>query len=141
MTLPFDSSNRFQHKQLLVFMMITAVFCGCFNSFREIVKERSSGASGWSTADHPYVLSKLMLQSVFLVIGYFAAADRVGDRGHPGNFILHYMLLLRRWRAALGLVISALVNFRRRRSASIVVMIMQIIFGMTSPHSKALMCS
>ncbi|MBI2923244.1 MAG: FHA domain-containing protein [Planctomycetes bacterium] len=148
MTLPFDSANPLHHRQLLVFMMVTAVFCGCFNSFREIVKEKAifRRERMVNLQIIPYVLSKLILQSVFLVVGCFMLLSIVSViEDIQGNFILHYMLLLFASVAscALGLVISALVNSSEKAiGLVIVVMIMQIIFsgGMTalSGISKAL---
>lgn len=135
MTLPFDSANRFHHKQLLVFMMITAVFCGCFNSFREIVKEKAiyKRERMVNLQIVPYLLSKLVLQSVFLVVSMFLLAAIVCVfETIKGPFVFHYMLLLPASIAAcaLGLLISALVNSSEKAiGVVIVVMIMQIIFS------------
>lgn len=135
MTLPFDSANRFHHKQLLVFMMITAVFCGCFNSFREIVKERAiyKRERMVNLQIVPYLLSKLLLQSVFLVVSTFLLAAIVCTiETIRGPFVFHYLLLLPAAIAAcaLGLTISALVNSSEKAiGVVIVVMIMQIIFS------------
>ena len=135
MTLPFDSSNWFHHKNILVFMMITSVFCGCFNTFREIVKEKAiyKRERMVNLQILPYVFSKLLLQSVFLVFSCFLLAVIVcGIETISGYFVVHYMLLLMAAVAAsaLGLVISALVNSSEKAiGVVIVVMIMQIIFS------------
>ncbi len=135
MTLPFDSENRYQHKQLLVFMMITAVFCGCFNAFREIVKEKPiyKRERMVNLQIFPYILSKLLLQGVFLTVSMFLLALIVSVlESIRGPFLFHYALLLGASIAAcaLGLVISALVNSSEKAiGVVIVIMIMQIIFS------------
>ncbi|MBI2898901.1 MAG: FHA domain-containing protein [Planctomycetes bacterium] len=137
MTLPFDAANELQHRNILLFMTVTAVFCGTFNSFREIVKERAiyKRERMVNLQIVPYILSKLVLLSAFFVVEVFlllCVVEVFEGFDVKGNFLLHYFALLLTAIAAagLGLIISALVNSQEKAiGLLIIVIIPQIVFS------------
>lgn len=135
MTLPFDSKNPLHHRNLVLFMTVTAVFCGTFNSFREIVKEKAifKRERMVNLQLVPYVLSKLVLQAGFMVLACFMLLTVVSIfEDIRGSFLLHYFSLLGTAVAscALGLIISSIVNSEVKAiGLLIIVIIPQIIFS------------
>ncbi len=140
MTLPFDASapgpkGDIHHRNLLLFMTVTAVFCGTFNSFREIVKEKAiyKRERMVNLQLLPYVLSKMVLLSGFFVLECFLLLTSVCIfEDIKGNFLLHYFSLLGTAiaSAGLGLIISSIVSSQEKAiGLLIIVVIPQIIFS------------
>ncbi len=134
-TVPLDSASRDDQFKLLFFLTITAIFCGCFNSFREIVKERAiyNRERMVNLGILPYVLSKLILHATVLLVEcglLLLAVVAFEDVG--GRLPFQYLLL---WTAAvascaLGLLVSSLVRTSEKAVGLLILAVLpQIIFS------------
>lgn len=134
-TVPLDSRDPDDRFKLLFLLTITAIFCGSFNSFRELVKERAiyRRERMVNLRILPYLLSKLLLHAGFLAVECSLLLGSVVLFENVGGDLASHLLIL--WGAAvaaasLGLLISSLV--RTSESAIgllILVSLPQIIFS------------
>jgi energy-coupling factor transporter ATP-binding protein EcfA2 len=143
MTIPLNSDKPMDQLRLLLFMAITATFIGCFNAYREIVKEKPvyKRERMVNLQIIPYMLSKLVVLSIFYFAQLFVMLLLVSVfESVPGNFVLHFLTLMGTAIAAgaLGLVISAVVNSQEKAiGLLIVVLLPQIIFSGLIPLEGA----
>ncbi len=147
MTIPLNSDEQMDRGRLILFMVITAAFIGCFNAYREIVKEKPiyKRERMVNLQIIPYVMSKLVVLSVFFFAQIFLMLTLVSVfEDVPGSYFLHFFTLMAVAvaSAALGLTISAVVNSQEKAiGLLIVVLLPQIIFSGLIPlrgGSKAL---
>jgi ABC-type multidrug transport system ATPase subunit len=135
LTLPLDARLADDRWKLLFLLAITAIFCGTFNAFREILKERSiferERMAGLRAI--PYVASKLFVQSAFLAVecalllGTVLAFEALpGDRALLAGGLFGAAVAS----AAMALLVSAAVRSAEKATGILIVLLLpQIIFA------------
>lgn len=135
LTLPLDARLADDRWKVLFLLAVTAIFCGAFNAFREILKERAiferERMAGVRAI--PYAASKLFVQGAFLAVECALLLGAVlAFEALPGEraLLAGGLFLAAAASASVALLVSAAVRSAEKATGLLVVFLLpQIIFA------------